>query len=468
MDSSFVPQVAPTSSPDPTKHVNYTVGMVLGVDDFTQEFAYLSGRNRRVVRDLLGYGTVSGLHVHPDGESNNPRIVVEAGVAVSPGGQVIRVTPAQCAMLSDWVRENQSAVRDNLESGKNDEINKDVLPLYVVLCYRDCPVDMVPIPGEPCRTEEDSMAASRLKDDFRLELRVVSPYQIEEVALRDFVAWMRKSIKITNTPGTFLKLPEFIEEIRSAVLIPGSPPDWPPASPPHLPPEFMKDLPAMYLRVRPNEACRYLNAAFRLWVTELRHLWRPATLGETNPCCADHKEEDPTDEDCVLLAQLNVPIIEDNLSGKLLIDGGRDVHIDEERRPILAHQRFLQEWLLCETEPGVDGQVVAAGRFDVKGKSFPTPLFSFNLTATAFGDVGQNFYFLKFKGYNPRIFYVVKGTPIAQGGSTQNYSFEVIPSDDPTVKAFSGKVPLKEGIVVRVRQGPKDPAQGFMVEISQY
>ncbi len=33
---------------DPTKHVNYTLGMVLGVDDFTQEFAYLSHRDRRL------------------------------------------------------------------------------------------------------------------------------------------------------------------------------------------------------------------------------------------------------------------------------------------------------------------------------------------------------------------------------------------------------------------------------------
>ena len=43
---TFVPQVAAASAPDPSKHVNFTLGMVLGVDDFTQEFAYLSGRER--------------------------------------------------------------------------------------------------------------------------------------------------------------------------------------------------------------------------------------------------------------------------------------------------------------------------------------------------------------------------------------------------------------------------------------
>ena len=34
-------------APDPSKHVNYTFGMLLGVDDFKQEFAYLAGRGVR-------------------------------------------------------------------------------------------------------------------------------------------------------------------------------------------------------------------------------------------------------------------------------------------------------------------------------------------------------------------------------------------------------------------------------------
>ena len=51
------------AEPNPTKHVNYNLGMVLGVDDFTQEFAYLSGRDQWLARDLIGYGTVRGLRV---------------------------------------------------------------------------------------------------------------------------------------------------------------------------------------------------------------------------------------------------------------------------------------------------------------------------------------------------------------------------------------------------------------------
>src|SRR3954449_7279390 len=92
-----LPQVGPI---DATKHVNYTLGMVLGVDDFTQEFAYLSGRDRWLARDLLGYGTASGLRVGVEIENRSPQVVVTPGAAVSPSGRLIRVAPAQCADLN--------------------------------------------------------------------------------------------------------------------------------------------------------------------------------------------------------------------------------------------------------------------------------------------------------------------------------------------------------------------------------
>lgn len=93
--SSFVPRAIPPTlaEPDPTKHVKYTLGMVLGVDDFTQEFAYLAGRDRWLARDLLGYGTASGLRVGVEIEDRAPQVVVTPGVAVSPSGQLIRVAP---------------------------------------------------------------------------------------------------------------------------------------------------------------------------------------------------------------------------------------------------------------------------------------------------------------------------------------------------------------------------------------
>ena len=102
---SSATNITSTAAPDPAKHVNYNLGMVLGVDDFTQEFAYLSGRDQWIVRDLIGYGTARGLKVIAEDDSvKGPRVVVEPGVAVSPGGQMICVPTAQCAYLrdSDW------------------------------------------------------------------------------------------------------------------------------------------------------------------------------------------------------------------------------------------------------------------------------------------------------------------------------------------------------------------------------
>src|SRR4051794_35028377 len=105
MSSGFQPDTGMASPrPDPTKHVDYTLGMILGVDEFTQEFAYLSERDRWAIRDLAGYGTVWGLKVSTRLNGADPEIAVSPGVAASPCGRLIRVTPAQCASLNGWLK----------------------------------------------------------------------------------------------------------------------------------------------------------------------------------------------------------------------------------------------------------------------------------------------------------------------------------------------------------------------------
>src|SRR5918998_1927008 len=80
---------------DPTKHVNYSYGMVLGVDDFTQEFAYHSNRGRWAARDVEGYGTLSGLRVTVgENGAGELEVLVTAGTAPSPRR---RVMPAAAA-----------------------------------------------------------------------------------------------------------------------------------------------------------------------------------------------------------------------------------------------------------------------------------------------------------------------------------------------------------------------------------
>jgi hypothetical protein len=320
-----------TAGPDPAKHVNYSLGMVLGVDDFTQEFAYLSGRDRWILRDLIGYGTARGLKVSTELDvAKGPRVVVEPGVAVSPSGQLICVPTAQCAYLRDWVVEHEADISVELTSPFAASV-----PVYVVLCYRDCPVDNVPIAGEPCRSEDQLMAPSRIKDDFRLELRLDKPNQREEDAIRDFVAWLRQ-IPVPEF-GLSTPMDQFLDGIRAAAS------SWftsPPASSP--PADFMFGSPPGSFHIQSMDLCKYMAAAFRLWVTELRPKWIASWQG----CAAAHFESDNvTDEDCVLLAQLNVPV-EPKSPGPWSVPDA-EVEVSDSGRPYLIHLRMLQDWITC-------------------------------------------------------------------------------------------------------------------------
>jgi hypothetical protein len=336
--TSFVPSLlSPSASePDPTKRVNYNLGMVLGVDDFTQEFAYLSGRDQWMARDLLGYGTVTGLDVGREIESGGPQISVTQGVALSPRGRLIRVATAQCASLNGWLAAHRDELLRVLGSPLN---NRASLRLFVVLGYRECPTDMVPIPGVPCRSEEETTAASRVADDFRLDLRLEAPDQQEEDALRDFVAWLSQ-VEITDEAGgTMFTVAEFEDAIRSAAYLESSPPSG-------SPPDFMYGSPPEKLRIHTSLAYEYLRAAFRVWVTELRPRWQPRWVGKGQSCAGASGGDGGGD--CVMLAEVSMNVVRAGSDADWQVENANAVQISEERRPYLLHLRMLQEWLLGE------------------------------------------------------------------------------------------------------------------------
>ena len=333
---------------DPAKHVNYAYGMVLGVDDFTQEFAYLSGRDQWLARDILGYGTVNGLKVFLDTKiSKSPRVHVTPGTAVNQQGQMIHLKGDQCADLNKWLKDEKN--RKELEKRIGSPPGSDV-KIYVVLSYRECLTDNRPIPGEPCRDENDLMAPSRVTDDFRLELSFDPPQQSEEKAVRDFVEWLGNYVTISDNPGCTTNLDylkEFTDRIRDSAFFETSPPSSPPSlgfgSPPSL------EL------IHPDVACAYLRAAFRIWVTELRQKYRPNFLADWRGCTEDPgTEEGIKPEERVLLAELQLTLnngqVKSNAEGN--VEG--NVKINEENRPYLLSLRMIQEWLL-------NGQ---AGMFD--------------------------------------------------------------------------------------------------------
>jgi hypothetical protein len=323
--------------PDPTRHVNYTLGMVLGVDDFMQEHAYLSGRDEWTARDLIGYGTARGLRVGVEVDATKgPRVVVEPGAALSPRGRLICVPGAQCAYLNQWLDAHGQELVGQLGSPPPADV-----PLYVVLCYRECLTDEVPIPGEPCRSESELMAPSRLADDFCLELRFSPPNQREEDALRDFVAWLKR-VDISDAAPDSTPLDKFLRAIRDAAqqwLAPASPLKSPPG-------DFMFGSPPAFLHVRLADAGEYMRAAFRLWVTELRPKWFDRWRGCAPGSFPTDKKDD---EECVLLAEVGVPILQDG-PGRWVVDDKQGVSVNENRRPYVVHLRMLQEWVLGTAE----------------------------------------------------------------------------------------------------------------------
>jgi hypothetical protein len=348
--STFTPSTTtpPSAPPDPLKHVNYTLGMVLGVDDFTQEFAYLSGHDHWLGRDLLGYGTVWGLRVTIEDGSRGPEVSVTPGAALSPRGQLIYVTPAQCASLNDWLAAHEEDVLSALGSPPPGNFK-----LYVVLRYRECPTDDKPIPGEPCRTEDEAMAPSRLVDDFKLELSLQAPDQQEEDALREFVAWLGQ-IELTETMSESISLDDFVAAVRATLPIVSSPPSSPPTSP-------LFGSPPVGMKIYAPLACEYFRTAFRIWVTEIRPTVRPQWLAKTLPCSDAEAESQTKHRGELLLAELDITATD------WVIQNRDQVVVDEERRPFVIHLRMLQEMLLCGHSGGGEGPTGNKGPTGDKG-----------------------------------------------------------------------------------------------------
>jgi len=243
---------------------------------------------------------------------------------------LICVDSAQCAYLNQRLAGHSRDLLSRLGSPPANSVT-----LYVVLCYRDCPTDNVPIPGEPCRSDSQLTAPSRLADDFELGLSFRRPEQREEDALKDFVRWLKQ---VTVSAAASTPYEQFLQAIRDAAgqwLAPDSPPSSPPS-------DFLFGSPPAFLNINPADLCRYTEAAFRLWVTELRPRW----MGRRHGCApASFGLSHEHDEECVLLAELDVPLLQNLPAAEWVAGSGVVLH--EEGRPYIVHLRMLQEWLLC-------------------------------------------------------------------------------------------------------------------------
>ncbi|MBV8519262.1 MAG: hypothetical protein JO197_17845 [Acidobacteria bacterium] len=445
---------AEAKAPDPSRHVNYALGMVLGVDDFNQEFAYLAGRDRWLARDAIGYGTLNGLKVTVDSGAKGPRLTVTSGSALTPRGQLVCVKPAQCAYLNDWLAAHDKEIPALVGSPIAGTIE-----LYLTLCYRDCPVDLVPIPGSPCRSEDELMAPSRLVDDFSLELRTAAPNQAEEDLLREFAAGLAQLT--FGGGGPYLSVDDFQKALANIVTTsvsspPSSPLSSPISSPLSASAEVHLDFSALFgMELDPALSADYYRAAFLVWIEDIRPKVH-SLCGCGGGCCGGKDGDAPKADECLLLARLEVPVIES--AGNWLVDDLGTVTIDESRRPILLHLRMLQELLAgggASSSTTPHAALVAAGNVSVNANQAPV----FGSLAVFFQ--AANTIRLAFDGY-------------AQPGGAHTYLVRALPQigpiPNPTVQLDSF---VADGILLRVTNGaanvtePNLRATMFNVEINR-
>jgi len=322
--SSFLPtMVIPSpAEPDPAKHVNFVPGMVLGADDFNQEFAYLAERDRFLARELSGYGVTRGLGVSI-AAGWAPGLVVAAGAAISPRGHVVRVSQAESANLDDWIDANREAIVKVFGAAPAEGEEKRIAA-YVVLSYRALATDLVPVPGEAGRSEKDVVAHSRVADGHALELRLVAPEQREDDAVRDLAAWLG-AVELVPKGGA--SLADFLGALRTAAKD-------------AVAPAFLKQPPEV--KVSYADAPAFFRSALRLFVTTLR----VSKLGEGQTAAGA-----PPREDALLLAKVEI----DTVGGK---DGAwavapspsASVQIIEDRRPFLVPGQMLEDALATTLE----------------------------------------------------------------------------------------------------------------------
>jgi hypothetical protein len=310
--------VAGSAVADLSRHVNYTNGMILGADDYTQEFAYHAARDQWITREALGYGTLCGLAVDVEADGDKgPRIRVSPGSAAAPSGQLICVGREQCGSLNPWLTDPDTAAKVTALAAGLTPPDAIELTLYLTLCYTDCAVAPVPIPGEPCRSAEELMRPSRIADDYTLNFSFAPPpmAEVEALALLDgFIAGIAEDAG-GGTDAKTLALLTARSRLQLRLAIGATDPVTDPA-----------DLAP--ISVHPDLRPALLLAIRQLWVTRLRPLVAAQRCGTAGDAA----------NDCVLLAVLTVPVVNGGRVWEVKAGATDDellVSKDESRRPLL-------------------------------------------------------------------------------------------------------------------------------------
>ena len=318
------PCVSPsTGTLGPDLRVNYAYGMVLGLDEFLQEQLHRLTRDYLHERGRHGYGTVSGLAVSvaPAGATDYT-VTVSQGIAVDQWGREIVIRCDQCARIGAWLGVQEQAepgvLAEHLSAGGEATV-------YVVASYADCLDALVPLPGQPCSSSDKTMAPSRIRDAWDVDLRWEPP---------KMPRWDtdRRLARLLGSVQFVAGLPEADSDeadILAAVLALADQADDGPA---------VLDPPANTWQLPLETAAAALDRLFTAWVTRVR----PGPDEGLLPSLVDPEaDSDPA----VLLATITFTPASPFDPAAPEITGCEDP--DDGGRPFLLHTQLIQElrWL---------------------------------------------------------------------------------------------------------------------------
>ncbi|HXW25891.1 MAG TPA: hypothetical protein VEK73_14195 [Xanthobacteraceae bacterium] len=168
--------------PSPTR-VAYATGRMLGVEDFQAEQDYHRGRLARTLLQLYGTGTVTGLLVQTDGNTDATKLEIQVtpGMAIDRVGRVIEVPRMVCIVLNDWLTQYvqawQSQQRGNapgtpLVQDPNQAIHDGQnLTVDVFATFVPCTRGLTPcFAAQDDYDATDAFAPNRLLDSFAMQL----------------------------------------------------------------------------------------------------------------------------------------------------------------------------------------------------------------------------------------------------------------------------------------------------------
>jgi hypothetical protein len=312
-----------TGTLSPDLRVNYAYGMVLGLDEFLQEQLHRLDKDYLHQRALHGYGAVYGLQVTTEPTSDGSpdfTVTVAPGMAIDQHGREVVVRSAQCARLGAWLAAQEQAHPGTVAShlGVSGE-----LTVYVVASYASCLDNLVPLPGQPCSSSDQTPVASRIRDAWDVDLRWEPPPMPRWDTDRR-LARLLDSVQIVAGLDHTLSDEQGLVDAVLALAAEASegPSDLgPPPGSPSGPVTYQ--LPA-------DLAAEALDRIFTVWVTQVRPLLEPDLTAPAD-------EWDPA----VLLASIIFTPTSPFQAGSPSIESCDDP--DDAGRPYLLHTQLLQE-----------------------------------------------------------------------------------------------------------------------------